>query len=346
MNETNFRAVAIKSVAIIGFFATIILLIWLVTEGIKRAPSTFESLATIVESISDYRAVHELTIGTENSVVNSNESFRISWTDVKQSGEYNFRYTCTAGVDLFTHDEGGSLVPISCTDTLTLPATVHGLLLNITSEEMRLIDVPLSITFTNDAKSETLESTIKITIVNATIPIKEQSVVIEEVETEEEPEVAPTPVVEPKPVVTEVTPKPSNTPQKPIMTLVYPQSNPNGYIDLQITTLGSGILRDGIFMYTAKYDIDLQNSIKFDIRNIGTKTSRDWTFTTVLPDGTVYKSPSQLGLKPNEHVEYTMGFSIDSDIRDRFVEIKNTVHTSGDNNTTNNTSIWSVALKR
>lgn len=356
MNETRFRGVAIKSIAIIGFFATIILIVWMATEGIKRAPAAFSSLASIAESIANYRAVHELKIVTEKTVVNSDEPFQISWTDVKQAGEYHFSYACTGGVDLLVRGGEGALVPVSCTDTLSLPATVHGLFLSVNSEDMRFTDIPLKVTFTNDAKDETLESETKITVVNATIPTTEQpAVAVAETPTPKPETVTPAepakdPVVT-KPVETtetvvptEVVSAPKPAP-KPVTTIVYPQSNPNGYSDLAIKTLGSGVLRNDVFTYTAKYDRDLRNSIKFDIRNVGSKTSKEWHFETILPDGTIYESDTQVGLKPNEHVEFTLGFTIDEDSKKDVVKITNTVYTEGDANGNNNSSVWHVAVQ-
>lgn len=349
MNETNFRTAAIKSIAIIGFFATIVLIVWLVTESVKRAPGTFSSLATITESISNYRAVHELSIATEKTVVNSNESFQLSWTDVRQDGEYQFTYECVSGVDLFVRDGDGALTPVSCTDVLTLPATVHGLFLSVTSDDMRFIDIPLHISFTNKKNSETLTSQSKITVVNATIPTREEPVVVVQKTPAEVPVVATVPKAEPVKVATPVTSTPTKivTPSipRPALTTVYPTSNPNGVVDLSVKTLGSGIIKDGVFVYTAKYDRDLQNSVKFDIRNVGTKTSDAWAFITILPDGTIFKSAPQLGLKPNEHVEFTLGFRIDDDVRDDFVRVQNTVYTTNDVNEANNRSAWNVAVQ-
>lgn len=344
MNETNFRAVAIKSIAIIGFFATIILFVWLVAEGITRAPGAFGSLASITESISNYRAVHELSLATEKTVVNSNESFQISWTDVKQTGEYHFTYTCTPGVDLLVRGADGALVPVSCTDILSLPANVHELSLSVTSDDMRFTDIPLSISFTNKKTNETLSSEAKVTVVNATIPTKAESVVVVEETPAKIPVVATVPKAE-KPVTSApVVAAPAPTP-KPAFTTVYPASNPNGIADLSIKTLGSGIITNGVFVYTAKYDRNLQNSVKFDIRNSGTKTSDAWAFITTLPDGTIFKSAPQVGLKPNEHVEFTLGFKIDDDVTDDFVRVQNTVYTTTDSNASNNTSVWHVAVQ-
>lgn len=346
MNETNTKSLVTKVLAIIGFFATGVLIAWLVVFAIKMAPSAFSSLASIAGSIQNYRPINEISIATENSVVNSAESFQVSWTDVKQEGEYHFTYTCTPGVSLGVRDGDGLVTPIKCTDILTLPATAHGIFVTITSDEIRLTDVPLKVTFTNSEKNISLESEMKITVVNATIPVREEFPTVVTPEASPEPEKtesAPEPVV-----VTAPEPQPTATP-KPIAptmvtTVIYPQSNPNGYTDLKVTTLGSGILKNGVFTYTAKYDRDLRNAIKFDIKNIGTKTSGTWTFKTILPSGVIYESPIQRALKPLEHVEFTLGFDLEDNSKD-LVKITNTVYTKNDSNSRNNSSVWHVVVK-
>lgn len=326
MNQTQaFRVLAIKSLAIVGFLVTLALVVWLGVEAAKRTPGVFSSLATTLESIREYRpAPTELSIATEKSVVNSGESFQISWTDMRRDGEYKMNYACTEGVLLTVRGAEGNLVPMQCTETLTLPKEVQGLFLTVTSDTMRLTDVPLSLTF-RGTDGTSLTSETRVTIANATIPVSEKPK--PEPETEK-PEVA--------------TPKPAPAP-KPVTTVVYPQSNPNGFTDLAVTTLGSGVLRNGAFTYTAKYDRDEKSAIKFDIKNIGTKTSGPWSFKTTLPGGQVYESAVQTALKPYEHVEFTLGFDLDSD--DDLVKVVNTVETKNDTNAKNDSSTWFVVVQ-
>jgi hypothetical protein len=334
MNETQgFRVLAVKSLAIIGFLVTLALCAWLVVEGVKRAPGAFSSLASIIESVGNYKPITEISLATEKAVVNSAESFQVSWTDMKQDGEYHFSYACTPGVTLSVRSGEGIPTPVQCTEVLNLPATVHGLFLSITSDSMRLTDVPVRIAFT-DTNDATLESETRITVANATIPVVEEKPVVIEKPVEEKPVVvAPAP----KPVVTKPTPAP-----KPIVTTIYPVSNPNGFTDLAVTTLGSGVIRNGVFTFTAKYDRDLKNAIKFDVKNIGTKTSGSWSFKTILPSGEVYESPVQVALKPMEHVEFTLGFNLDTE-KD-LVKITNTVITKNDTNSKNDSAVWSVVV--
>ena len=322
----TFHGIAIKILAIIGFLATLVLVLWLLVEGAKRTPAAFSSLASIAESIQNYRPIHEFTIATEKSTVNSGESFQISWTDTKQPGEYHFGYTCTDGVDLLVRDGDGALVKIPCMNTLSLPADVHGLFLSITSGKMRFSDVPLKVTFTNPKNETLFTGETKVTVVNVTIPTDETA--REATTTPKQKEIAPTPA----------TPAP-----KPVTTIVYPQSDPKGFTDLAVSTIGTGVLQNGALTYTTTLNPNLRNAIAFDIKNIGTKTSGTWTFKTTLPSGVIYTSDAQAPLKPNEHAIFTLSFDLDSK-RERSVKITTTVYISGDTNAQNNSSVWNVSV--
>ena len=63
--------VLIKLLAVIGFFAVVALIAWLGILGIRMFPTAFSSLATIAETINDYRLDDELVIEIEKNIVNS-----------------------------------------------------------------------------------------------------------------------------------------------------------------------------------------------------------------------------------------------------------------------------------
>ena len=299
----TFRDVVVKVLAITGFLVTVAVVVWGATLAVKQAPRVFSSLASIVESMQAYRPLHELTITTQKTVVNSAESFEILWTDVRQTGEYAFTYTCTEGIALQVRGENDSLMPMSCTDTLTLPATVHGLYLTIDSTTSRFTDVPLHVSFTNTDKSEAFENTVKITVVNAGIEIKEQTI-------PEMPEVIVIPPVQPTEEAVTETPV-IDTPTTPV-TITAP-SQVSRQSDLAMTILGSGVIRNGVFSFTQRYDRDLNNALRFDVKNVGTAVSDTWYFNAVLPSGKVYTSPKQSALRPGDHIEFTLGFYLDGD---------------------------------
>lgn len=335
----NFRDVAVKVLAITGFLVTVAVVVWGATLAIKQTPKVFSSLASIVESMQTYRARHELTITTPKTVVNSAESFEIFWTDVRQTGEYAFGYTCTEGVALQVRGENDSLMPMSCTDTLTLPATVHGLYLTIDSTTSRFTDVPLRVSFTNADKSETFENTVKITVVNAGIEIKEQTLPeMPEVIVVPPPQPTEEAIVETPDVITEPETAPITTPQPPQV------PSQNKYSDLGMTILGSGMLHNGVFSYTQKYDSDLNNALRFDVKNVGTGVSDTWYFNAVLPSGKLYTSPKQIALRPGEHIEFTLGFYLDGDSGDQ-ATLTTMLYSTTDTNESNDTKSITVTVR-
>ncbi len=79
--ESATKSITIKVLAILGFFATILLLIWITIQVLTHAPNGFASLASMADGLQRYASITEMSIATEKSTVNSNESFQISWTD-------------------------------------------------------------------------------------------------------------------------------------------------------------------------------------------------------------------------------------------------------------------------
>lgn len=330
----TFRDVVVKVLAITGFLVTVAVVVWGATLAVKQAPRVFSSLASIVESMQTYRPLHELTITTQKTVVNSAESFEILWTDVRQTGEYAFTYTCTEGIALQVRGENDSLMPMSCTDTLTLPATVHGLYLTIDSTTSRFTDVPLHVSFTNADKSEAFENTVKITVVNAGIEIKEQTIPAM-------PEVIVVPAEQPSEEVTAETPV-IDTPTAPV--IITTPSQVSRQSDLAMTILGSGVIRNGVFTFTQRYDRDLNNALRFDVKNVGTAVSDTWYFNAVLPSGKVYTSPRQSALRPGDHIEFTLGFYLDGDSGAQ-ATLTTMLYSTTDTNESNDTKSITVTVR-
>lgn len=342
MNETQtMKGAVVKTLAIVGFLVTIIGLAYLAMMGVQRAPGGFASLSSIAESINLYRPTKELSIATEKIVVNSSDSFQISWTDLKASGEYKFTYACVSGVRLEVRSADGTFVPMKCTDELTLPATAHGLFLTALSDDNRFTDIPLTVSFTNSDTKQKLSHTTKVTVVNVLIPVDGISSTIDipstpsdEAVEEKKPE---TPVSEP---ASESTQPPVVVPVETTKPVVE-----NTYSDLGVIVLGGGVLQNGAFAYTKTFGTDLNNAIRFEVKNVGTKTSGTWSFTTILPSGEVYTSPVQAPLAPQARVVFTLGFYLNVPAGE-VVKFTNSLSITGDDaKTTNNTASLSVVVE-
>lgn len=345
MNETHdAKTAVIKTLAIVGFLAVALAFIWVLVQGVRVVPGAFASLASIAESIQNYRPITELSIATEKSIVNSNESFQINWTDMKRHGTYHFSYTCTEGVILNVRGGDGDLVTIPCTEKLSLPEDVHGLFLSIESAQSRFSDVSYSIAFETEDGETLVERTDKITVVNATIPTT--TVITENTDTEDTPVVAVKPTT-PKPVV----PRPvvaAPIAAAPVVThtevTFIPQSYAHGFTDLKATFIGIGTMNGNTFVPQANYDRDERDGLKFEVKNIGTKTSDAWTFTATLPSGVTYTSEKQTGLKPNEKVVFTLGFTMDDTDKAKTTTLKVDTDVKNDTNDKNDSFSWSVKV--
>lgn len=328
----TFRDITIKVLTITGFLVTVAVIAWGTKEAIVRIPGAFSSLASIAESINTYKPIHELTLTTEKAVVNSGESFELLWNDVHQTGEFKFTYTCASGVRVNVRTADGSLMEMNCSDTLTLPATVHGLYLSIDSSELRFTDILLKVSFSNTDKSETFENTTKVTVVNAIVTLPEITPIVEEKE-EVAPTLTETPIVIDVPVV--------SVPTEPITETVLPVQ---GRSDLAMIILGSGVLENGTFEYTSSYKENLNNALRFDVKNVGTKTSDTWYFNVVLPSGKVYTSPMQAPLNPHDHIEFTLGFYLSGEDMQR-ATLTTMLHSNTDTNASNNSKSITVNVR-
>ena len=353
------KTIVIKSLAIIGFFATVGLLVWLAVQGLRATPGSFASLASIMETINSYRPNAEFTVGTEKSIVNSGETFTLSWTEMAPQGEYLFSYACTNGVRVTARDARGSLESIACDDEFSARDTTE-LSMSIISEAERFSDVPLLVAYEPENGDRT-EAEVRVTVVNATVSTQPTTIITETdraaTETTEDrvafdvPEAAkPTTPATPTPTVT---PKPTPAPAKPVptpipstsQTITYmPISYANGFTDLKISFAGMGSYTNNIFVPVGEYDNDVRGGLKVEVKNIGTKTSEDWTFTVKLPDGTTYTSDKQTGLKPNEKAVFTLGFDFDTDFTAKTATITGSVATKSDTNAKNDSFSWSAKV--
>lgn len=349
MNDPQTAKIAvIKTLAIVGFIALIALSIWLLVQGVRFIPGKFASLASIAESIQNYSPTKDLTIATEKTMVNSGEAFKVTWTDYSKQGSYIFTYECIEGVSLDVRGENEEQMTIPCDQTLSLPNDATGLFLTVNSSAQRFVDVPFSVEFVSDDGKDEKASDASVTVVNATIPTTTRAVagIIPEPEEENKEEtpvvVAPTPAPTPAP-----NPKPAPIPvpqQLAPVAPTIPVSNPNGYTDLRVSFLGVGTMDGNTFVPSGSYDRDERGGLKFEIRNIGTKTSGDWTFSADLPAGIDYDSPKQLPLKPNEAAIFTLGFGVDESDKTRATSLTITAREPNDRNSANDKFTWSVKL--
>lgn len=341
-----------KTLAILGFIAIIILIVWLAVKVVAFIPSAFSSLASIADSVYNNTGSKELVVKTKNSVVTAGEAFPVSWSKMRGGGTYGFEYLCADGVSVDIRTETGATQPVAC-DTFIDLEDATGIDLLINAEKERFTDIEYAVTYIREGAENVVTDAV-ITVVNTSIAVEDE-VAYEEDEmtesTEPEGEVAGsfTFATEPSTPTTPTTPEP-NTPTytagepEVITNYVYqvPVSDPNGVVDLQVTHLGVGVVDDGLFIPLASLEEDEDGAIRFEIKNIGTKTANDWSYEAVLPSDIEFKSGKQEALKPNERVVITLGFN--GLTRTGLEEFGVDVDADKDVNIANNSYLWAVEV--
>ncbi len=333
MNEEQKEAQkisAIKTLAIIGFITSIVLCVWLAVQLVRLVPSGFSSLASLVESINSREK--EFIVTTEKNIINSGELFTLTWTEMKREGTYTLSYVCMDGVSAEMQTASGDRTALACNTSLSLPEDSSETKILFRSEKRRFTDIPFSITYTpsNDTDAATSKEGL-VTIVNetyteavATAPVAPQATTT--------PSVAAT--------TTKPTPKPTPVTYVPkrIVTTTYPVSNPSGVSDIQVTYLGMGSWNEGSQTFTPQDTLEANSkgAIRFEVKNIGTKTSDSWKYEIELPDteSRLVTSSFQESLKPNERAVIIVAFNI-GDAR-RSEELEVTVISNSDSNSGNN----------
>ncbi len=339
----------VKLLAIIGFFAFVVLILWALVQGVRAFPSAFSSLASIAKSINSYRPDPVLEVTPEKNIVNSGEVFTIKWTNMGP-GTYQVNFACEDKISLNIKTGDGLLRPIACTDSISLPEDVHGIFASIEGGVQRFSEQSFTVTYIDEAGTEVTKEQ-SVTIVNATMPTFPLIAGATDEKEEEEVtvEVTPTPTEVTPPVVETPKPTPAPTPAPtpkptPIVVPSYPVSNPNGYTDLEMTYLGTGRVVNGTFISQTSFDEDDRAAFRFQVKNIGTKTSSTWDYELELPERGDYTSSAQTALRPGEYAIFTVGFEL-SESDDKTVSIEGSVSTSGEANTKNNSFSRSIKVQ-
>lgn len=327
----------LKSLAIAGFIGILILVAWLSIQLVHLFPATLSSLASLAEGVGDNQesvldtnpepAV--LTVTANSTLIDSGDEIEVTWSDVQSAGSYVFSFECAEGVAVTQLSTSGDRV-MNC-DTNYNVGDIESLTIAIDSEKNRYTDVAYTLAFlrTEDETPRATGGNI-VTVVNTDIDSLFAAQIEQSDETEPVTDVTEAPVVEETPTPTP-TPEPAlQYVQEYIYTI--PVSDPNGTVDLASTFVDTGVLIDGQF-FPGPMPADATGAIQFEVKNIGTKTSRSWSYTVTLPES-IYESETQAALQPNERAILTIGFPTNDDTFHTF-EVETA--TQNDRNNQNNT---------
>lgn len=323
--------------AILGFLAMIVLVAILAVYVVRMLPSAFSSLANLAETINGRGGERTILISVDKSDLVSGDEVTLSWDASTLPGTYTFSYECTDGVAIEIRRDDTTR-EVRC-DTVYSLGEADEVRLFITSEKLDDVSIPYTITFLRTNDTTPRAST------EGTIAVAREGEVATSDETPEAPEGVV--VVTPE-VTTPSTPAPTTpVPPRPVARTEYysyiPTSDPKGTTDLRVTFVEMGVVDGATLLGRNTFTGNTENFFRFEVRNVGTKTSEEWSYTATLPGDADFRRDDEKPLKPNERAVITVRFPIEK--RSGGEQVKITVKTDGDRVSNNNTLTWSANVR-
>lgn len=295
--ESPFRDIVTKTLAIVGIVAVLLAGMWLAVNTVKMAPRLASSLAAAMVSMTSLFVPGERIEITAPDTVTSDVAFDITWDHINKAkkGAYAFAFTCSG--DLYftsTLSEGGEI--ITCNTPFTSKDLVGKITLTAHSKSKTAVDTDLIIAFTEAGATK---SSAETRVATTVLPKKETVTTT--------PSTGGNTGVSTKPK----TPGSTKT-QTYVFTGTSTPSNPNGTVDLRARVLEVGVVDKvtGDFTASTSININARVAVRFVVENIGTKTSGVWAFIAQLPTTPFhsFESAEQIPLAPGDRIEYTIGF--------------------------------------
>jgi hypothetical protein len=310
-----------KSLAIVGLIALILFIAWLSVQIVNVVPSAFSSLAATISGVREYEEVViaeqtpvTLALKSDVSTQKSGDPVALMWSQPDSTGTFTLTYVCQEGLAVDILEVAG-LKSIACDTNYELGNTNNATVI-IDSEKATSTEVVFTVAFNAEGATEsTLNESSLVVVTNDTLLVAEVPVegVVSGVATTTPPTIsAPDPV--------------------PIFTYAIPVSNPNGNINLAARFLNSGEIVNNQFRL-ARTQQNGQGALQFEVKNLGTKTSENWTYSVTLPNQDIYRSDVQAPLKPNERAVIAIGFQAENSSTHTFtVNVNTAFDTSVSNN--------------
>jgi hypothetical protein len=311
-DNNNSKNKTVKLLAVIVFIAIIIMISWISIQMVNLAPTAFNSLASLSEALNRESASLDeeipLTLTSATNVINTEDNITVNWDTTNLNGSYVFSYVCQDGISLSIIESAGNERVISC-DTGYNLGTNTSVTLLAKSEKERFANVEYAVEFLTATEANPRASgNASFTVVNTSI----NDLVIETAPEEdlEENEVETTPPVEETTEEVVIEPQPTTPPATETeveYVYVNPVSDPTGRTDLSVKFLNAGTISNDRFVPGVIRN-ESDGAIQFEVRNLGTKTSEEWSYELSLPNGGEFTSREQAPLKPNEWATITIGF--------------------------------------
>jgi hypothetical protein len=336
----------LKTLALAGLVGIIIFVAWLAVQIVNVFPSAITSLANLANSVYSYdpRQLPEIDLSEAPKAGTTGENIKISWREAHPAGSYAFSYACHDGVTVNIKNSETDFKDLDCEKRYDL-GKVDTLEIMVNSTKNLAVDLNYQISyFRPNSVDVAVEESGNITITNPRFALG-TTTNEEEIVSEEEIPTTNTPTTE---VAGSSTSSPVvvTTPVKPTYTYEYvyeiPVSKPNGFVDLKVTYLGVGTVDKNVFKNLGYITKGKAGAVQISVHNTGTKTSEAWYYKAELPGGSVYESPRQLPLKPNEKATLTLHFPA---IAERDLQkIEFAVSTDVDVSKKNNQVTWSIIV--
>lgn len=316
-----------------GIAVAVVLIAILAVALVQVLPAAFGSLANLYNTLHSSQNDRTLTVNQSAESIRSGDSMSLSWATTTPAGIYTFSYRCADEPLTVEIRKDDGLRNVRCDTVYSLGETAS-LEIIARTEQSESVNVSYTIGFlrTNDTDpraSYTGEITVTDGLTKTPTP-----------EIPETTEVAP--VIE-TPLVKIETPQ---LPQinTPTTITTYPTSDPSGRTDLAVRFVAVGIQSGGVFVPRASLLPERQNALRFEVFNHGTKTSRSWSYTIHLPNGSTYKSPAQSPLLPNERATITLGFQMGDESRS--VSTSVSIDVPGDATSLNDRFVETIRVSR
>lgn len=301
--EGDTQTLIMKSLAALGLIVLLSVVVWVAVQALSLAPSFLSGLGASVTNFTSrlFPAQTEtLSITLESSNVKNDEAFTFAWHD-SQEGEttYALSYECADSLTLSLETKEGVVIRPMCGEPKTFTTATRTITVIPKSPENRFLDASIKLDRIEAGKIEATD-TVLITIVN------------EKVEMNRTP--TTTPATSPKTPTTSTGSGSEVIKYPPTYVTVPVVSDPNGYVDLEVTLIAVGILENGIVVPSKNIlNQDKRGGVTFLVTNRGTKTSPAFTFEAKLPTrpATTFepKAADRKELLPGASIEYTLGFN-------------------------------------
>lgn len=277
------------------------------TAAVVQLTSVFVPNGDSAEEVVEENKNEGIEISIENSMLQSGEQFSITWEHFGGilDGTYTFSYECGGDISFESNAFDGTATKIFCETPFNFFNTTNELVVTPLLENADIEDVRVSVSFTPygelspSVEKDTLVVVYAGELGEVAINSEDSGTLFD---ADEAPQLSESIGIEGE-----------RTEQLfPIDTNTTPLSNPNGQVDLAVTVLETGVLDidTNTFTKTDSIKTTQRGGIRFEVINLGTKTSDEWTFNAVLPTSPshTFFSDTQQTLEPGDRIEFTLGF--------------------------------------